>query len=1245
MKRQHVAKLFEVHNVVNSFSFLRERVARMSTVSENDLLARSVRNASAVFTWLVLLSPCFADWSTYKFDNARSGATAENAPANPVENWVYRAPNRPIAAWDEPALWDGWAKVHDLTNRQTFDKAFHVVVLGDFAYFGSSVDDKVYCLDAATGRTKWEFFTEGPVRLAPTVTNGRVYVGSDDGFVYCLDARTGALIWKHRPGLTSRRIPGNGRIISPWAIRTGIVVVGDRLYCGSGVIPSETVFVCALDANTGNEIWKTAMNDLPAQGYMLASKSRVYVVTSRDRPVVFEADTGKRLAQVAGGAGGTFALLTGDTLLYGPGKTGDVNMIGSEKHDVLASFSGHHMIVSNPLSFLHKGTTLSALDRPTYVELYGQRRNISDQKAELTKQLDEAKKKKEDAKAQDLMNQIKPIDEQIKKLTQQLADCVKWSTECDCHLSMILAGEKLIAGGEGRVLAFDAKTGDDAWSLDVPGKVYGLAVSDGRLFVSTDDGAIHCFSNQENNSPPNGLVNTETKPQVRRQDYQGPFVSSKDAPHEVHGPFAEFVAPNTVRISWDTAEPATSMLEFGPAPEHFRTWNDATKKMQHEFVVDQVQRDVVHRFRVSGELDDGRRFETEPYQFDSHFDYLPISAPNRENPYPADSLTDQYDKTAKQMLELAATLRGYALVLGSKDGRLAYHLARNSDLKIVVVEPDEGCVAKARSMLDAAGLYGTRVSVHHAQLDTIPYGPFTWNLIVSDRMLFDEKLPGTLSGLERCLRPAGGVIVLGAWDSGDPRQQSAFTSYREAGTFDGEWHQLDFGGGSFWVNKRNRLEGTGEWTHQYGHADNSACSKDDRIRGEMMVQWWGRPGARPMPDRGNRNPAPVSAAGRMFVQGNRTLFGMDAYNGTILWSKQIPTMRRANMPRDGSNMVATDEYVLVALGGSCVAFDAQTGERKIDYAVPESERDQLYDWGYLSSDGRTLLGSGVRRGSQYMGDQGEWYEGFAAKDTARVTSDFLFAADQYSGEKKWNYTNGVLMNSTITIGDGVIYFIESRSGEAKSAKSGRLLDEVFQDQVLVALDHQSGKILWEKPFDFSKCKFVTYLTYGDGTLLVTGTDRDSIFHTYAFDAGDGSELWQHDAPDKKGHHTGQLAHPTIVGQRVYFNKHTYDLKTGKVLAVTDFNWHGCGVMSASNHTVFSRYEYHGMYDLQTNERTEFLGIRSGCWLSLIPSGGLLLAPETSAGCSCGHSLQTSIAYVPKEEWTPVDTEVRENRPR
>jgi hypothetical protein len=188
---------------------------------------------------------------------------------------------------------------------------------------------------------------------------------------------------------------------------------------------------------------------------------------------------------------------------------------------------------------------------------------------------------------------------------------------------------------------------------------------------------------------------------------------------------------------------------------------------------------------------------------------------------------------------------------------------------------------------------------------------------------------------------------------------------------------------------------------------------------------------------------------------------------------------------------------------------------------------------------------------------------------------------------------------------------------------------VQQDQHLVALDLKNGDVRWEKPFDFSKCEFMTYMSHSNDQLIVLGSDRDKTYHTYAFDSRTGYPLWENSAEAKKKHHSGHLAHPTIIGDKLYVNKHTYEMATGNVLAVDDFDWHGCGVMSASKHSIFHRFEFHGMLDLHTNKRTEFLGIRSGCWLSLIPSGGVLLAPETSAGCSCSHAIQTSIAYVPK----------------
>ena len=69
-------------------------------------------------------------------------------------------------------------------------------------------------------------------------------------------------------------------------------------------------------------------------------------------------------------------------------------------------------------------------------------------------------------------------------------------------------------------------------------------------------------------------------------------------------------------------------------------------------------------------------------------------------------------------------------------------------------------------------------------------------------------------------------------------------------------------------------------------------------------------------------------------------------------------------------------------------------------------------------------------------------------------------------------------------------------------------------------------------------------------------------------------------------------------------------------------------MAASNYALFFRDHFHGMWDLETNTRTEFQGIRGGCWLGQIPAGGMLLAPESSAGCSCTHSIQISVGYIP-----------------
>ncbi|MHC4252281.1 MAG: outer membrane protein assembly factor BamB family protein, partial [Planctomycetota bacterium] len=130
-----------------------------------------------------------ADWPTFRGDSARSGATDDGLSPPLAAAWVHRPAHPPRPAWpDGPAPADYWHKLHGLEHSSVHDFAFHVAVADGRLFYGSSADDTVRCLDAETGVELWSCVTEGPVRLAPAVAGGAVYVGSDDGRLYCLDA-------------------------------------------------------------------------------------------------------------------------------------------------------------------------------------------------------------------------------------------------------------------------------------------------------------------------------------------------------------------------------------------------------------------------------------------------------------------------------------------------------------------------------------------------------------------------------------------------------------------------------------------------------------------------------------------------------------------------------------------------------------------------------------------------------------------------------------------------------------------------------------------------------------------------------------------------------------------------------------------------------------------------------------------------------------------------------------------------
>ncbi|MBX3731856.1 MAG: PQQ-like beta-propeller repeat protein [Verrucomicrobiae bacterium] len=433
------------------------------------------------------------DWPTYRGDYARSGVSPDPLPATLDEAWVWRSPQPPRPAWQGEAKWDGWNKVFDLKARQTFDHAFHAVVAGDRVVFGSSADDQVRCLDARTGRELWTCFTEAPVRLAPTIHDGKVYAGSDDGHVYCLDLADGRLLWRVLVAPEDRRIPGNGRLISTWPVRTSVVVQDGLLYTTAGMFPSEGVHLVALDAATGAERWRQVQTDLPAQGYLLASRTRLYVPAGRDNPAICDLSDGRRI-RVVEGAGGTYALLTGDLLVFGPGKTGQLGAVEEGQSDQLATFQGNHMIVTADRSYLHSDTELSALDRARYLAMARERKALSTRQSEITKQLRKLGNAPAAAAERDrLKEDLAGIGREIDARTAAMESCILWKIPCRWPVSLVLAGETLVAGGETEVAAFQVSDGKRLWIQPMAGTVHGIAAAEGALYVSTDAGTIHCL--------------------------------------------------------------------------------------------------------------------------------------------------------------------------------------------------------------------------------------------------------------------------------------------------------------------------------------------------------------------------------------------------------------------------------------------------------------------------------------------------------------------------------------------------------------------------------------------------------------------------------------------------------------------------------------------------------------------------------------------------------------------------------
>ncbi len=1041
-----------------------------------------------------------ADWPTYMADNSRSGVSADPVELSSKPAWVFEASHAPSSGFYNTLSEDTLGPQKIKAIATTFDFSFATVISDGRLYFGSSTEEALFCLDSKSGKSLWTFYTEGAVRLAPTVWDGHVYFGSDDGHVYCLNAVTGDLKWKFRAAPGDRRVIANGRMASQWPVRTAITIENGTAFFSAGLFPaSGGVTLYGVDAKTGKPVWEQSI-DLPPQGYILASGGELFVPNGRAAPAAYSQTNGtpripKSDRRREGGS--SFVTEFDGVIAYGPTEYGLIRFrpiaegpAGARKlPGKLTGLSGQRVVSHNDVVYFLRTDELVALKKESFIE------NLKNSALNYA-----GKGKKLRIDKSGVQQKTEPLGEKA------LPGFTDWSAEISGGRALILAGDAVIVGGKESVQAFDRLSGEQIMNAEVDGTVWELAASDGCIYASTDEGKIYCFG---------------------RAAQKG----------------------GTIRVSTGVS------------------------------FADETQAD--------------------------------------------------YKQAAGLVLSKTDVQKGFCLVLGAGEGRLAYELAEQSGFTVICVEKDAEKVKQVRDRMAKAGVYGGRVVVHHQPEGKLPYIPYFANLIVSDGGEADFKP----TDVDRLLQPYGGVRVRA----------------------DGSMVQ------------RGALDEAGEWTHMFADAGNTASSRDRLVGGtDYRLQWFGNPGDLRKVGWHYNGMGPLYKDGRLYMIKTDSIETVDSYNGTLLWQRDISGSVRFSPGREGGSACVDSDYLYMAVKNDCQMLDGETGEIVKTFFGPA----KADDWGYIAVVDNLLYGSNQKIGATTTSyrygverEKGMWF----ATEVEFVVSHTLFALDRKTGKTKWEYSNGAILNSTISIDDDNVYFVESRGSAVTGDPDGSLIlrDVLAEETFLVALDRKTGNPIWKKPFEM-KTTTMLYLAVRDGTLVLSGAyhvglhadkppsgkasggvprkqaEKTLLQFVYrAVDTQDGDLLWDASYTSDGffgNQHNYNVSHPVITEEAVWSAPAEQyvariDLKAGEVKEYKSqaSRNKGCHTPTGSDRAIFYRSLAIASFDIETEKQFYISSVsRPSCWMNIIPAGGMVQIPEYSYGCNCAFPLQTSMVFVPAE---------------
>jgi outer membrane protein assembly factor BamB len=391
------------------------------------------------------------DWPTWRHDPLRSGVTNEKLAPPLQQLWAFRSRQTHLVPKTQESPQNAkypWVTWYSLPMSAA----------GDAIYFNSAADGRTVCLDAATGKKRWEFIAGAAVNRTPTIWDGKVYVGSDDGHVYCLDAKTGTIVWQFKAAPTDRMLISYGKPVSTWPVRTDVAVDKGVAYFAAGVFPHDGTFMFALDAKTGKLLWRNGTQCETGGRSSMAPAGHLFVT----RKSIF----------VPKDCWGYF--LNWYTLVgFGRESGGPVHRPDMDEWPQYPDYYG------------------------IFLPLYGVRKGDIRYLGSSALAIDKKDRKKTSSLWKvDTPGRWTDIDS---VLSNRARKPIFFRYDPDCATVVYADGVLYhsafdTAGTGSTIYARDAASGKQLWSTEIAERANQIIVANGKLFASTRSGTIYCFA-------------------------------------------------------------------------------------------------------------------------------------------------------------------------------------------------------------------------------------------------------------------------------------------------------------------------------------------------------------------------------------------------------------------------------------------------------------------------------------------------------------------------------------------------------------------------------------------------------------------------------------------------------------------------------------------------------------------------------------------------------------------------------